>query len=305
MTKKLIIALTLTGALLLSSCNFPLLSKPTEEPNALATAVAQTLEAMANQPLPTQQPPAQQPTMPAGLPTITLPVPTPVIPVQLPPTATSQPCDKAQFLAETIPDDTEFSAGEAFTKSWTFKNMGTCTWNTNYKLVFVTGEAMGGPVSVKFSKTVPPNDQIIIEVPLKAPAAAGTYTGTWKLQAEDGTQFGQVIVRIKVKAQEFSVTGVHTNLKDVSPGACPYTYAVDISIVTSAAGKVTYKTETSEGAVSAIKTLNFDTASTKVVEFDWSGLGVAASTTEYWLKVFIQQPNNQWWEPFKFKVTCP
>ncbi|MCJ7519806.1 MAG: hypothetical protein MUO42_09075, partial [Anaerolineaceae bacterium] len=119
MTKKLIITLTLTGALLLSSCNFPLLSKPTKEPNALATTVAQTLEAMAGQPLPTQQPPAQQPTMPAGLPTVTPPVPTAVIPVQLPPTATSQPCDKAQFLAETIPDDTEFSAGEAFTKSWT------------------------------------------------------------------------------------------------------------------------------------------------------------------------------------------
>lgn len=142
-------------------------------------------------------------------------------------------------------------------------------------------------------------------MPLIAPATAGTYTGTWKLQAEDGTQFGQVTVRIKVKSQAFAVTSVYTNLSNVSPGACLYTYAVDISIATSAAGKVTYKTETSEGAASAIKSLTFDEAGTKTVELDWGGLGMAGSTTEYWLKVFIEKPNNQWWGPIKFNVTCP
>ena len=305
MTKKLSFSLILTIGLLVSACNFPLLSQPAEEPNALATAVAQTLQAMAEQPLPTQQPPVVQPTNPAGLPTVTPPLPTAAFTVQAPPTATPQPCNKALFLSETIKDDTEFGAGEAFTKSWTFKNVGTCTWNTNYKLVFASGEKMGGPASVNFSKTVAPNDQITIQVALVAPAAAGTYTGTWKLQAEDGTQFGQVTVRIKVKTQTFAVTRVTTNLSDVAPAACPYSFAVDISITTSAAGKVTYETETSTGDLSGSKTLTFDAAGTKVVEMNFDGLGEDGATTEYWLKVFIAQPNNQTFGPYKFDVTCP
>jgi hypothetical protein len=305
MTKSLFFSLIIVLGLLLSACNFPLLSQPAEEPNALATAVAQTLQAMAGQPLPTQQPPALQTTTPGGLPTVTPPLPTAAFTVQAPPTATSQPCNKSQFVSETIPDDTEFSAGEAFTKSWTFKNVGTCTWNTNYKLVFASGEAMGGPASVKFSKSVAPNDQIVIQVPLVAPATSGTYNATWKLQAEDNTQFGQVTVRIKVKSQAFAVTGVTTNLSNVSPAACPYTFPVDISITTSAAGKVTYETETSTGVFSGTKSVTFDAAGTKIVEMDFSGLGVDGAATEYWIKVFNAQPNNQTFGPFKFNVTCP
>ena len=224
--------------------------------------------------------------------------------MQAPPTATPQPCNKALFVSETIKDDTEFGAGEAFNKSWTFKNVGTCTWNTNYKLVFASGEKMGGPSSVNFSKTVAPNDQITIQVALVAPAAAGTYTGTWKLQAEDGTQFGQVTVRIKVKTQAFAVTRVTTNLSDVSPDACPYTFPVDISITASAAGEVTYETETSTGIFSGTKSLDFNAAGTKVVEMNFDGLGEDGATTEYWIKVFIAQPNNQTFGPYKFDVTC-
>jgi len=305
MTKKLSMSLILTIGLIVSACNFPLLSQREEEPNALATAVAQTIQAMAEQPLPTQQPPVVQPTVPAGLPTVTPPLPTAAFTVQAPPTATPQPCNKALFISETIKDDTEFSAGETFTKSWTFKNVGTCTWNTNYKLVFASGEKMGGPASVKFSKTVAPNDQITIQVPLVAPAAAGTYSGTWKLQAEDGSQFGQVTVRIKVKTVTFAVTRVTTNLSDVVPAACPYTFAVDISITSSAAGNVTYETETSTGVFSGTKSLNFAAAGTKVVEMDFDGLGEDGATTEYWLKVFIAQPNNQTFGPYSFEVTCP
>ena len=305
MSKKLSLSLILAIGLLVSACNFPLFSQPAEEPNALATAVAQTLQAMAGQQLPTQQPPVIQPTTPEGLPTVTPPLPTAAFTVQAPPTATPQPCNKSLFVSETIPDDTEFNAGDAFNKSWTFRNMGTCTWNTNYKLVFASGEAMGGPASVKFSKSVAPNDQITIQVPLIAPAVPGTYTGTWKLQADDGAQFGQVTVRIKVKTQAFAVTSVTTNLSNVSPAVCPYKFPVDISITTSAAGKVTYEIETSTVVFSGTKSITFDAAGTKIVKMDFSGLGVNGATTEYWIEVINAQPNNQTFGPFKFSVTCP
>ena len=43
----------------------------------------------------------------------------------------------------------------------------------------------------------------------------------------------------------------------------------------------------------------------KTVEMDFEGLGVDGATTEYWIKVFIAQPNNQTFGPYKFDVTCP
>ena len=101
-------------------------------------------------------------------------------------------------------------------------------------------------------------------------------------------------VRIKVKSEAFSVSSVYTNLSDVIPAACPYTYSIDISIVSSAAGKVTYQTETSDGAASSLKSLTFDAAGTKVEDFTWSGLGVGGATTELLVKGLYptaQQPD--------------
>jgi len=302
MKRSLFVSLTIIAALVLSGCNFPLLAQnQTETPDLLSTSVAETVQAMNLLPQATQTP-LTPPTPDLGQPT-SPPLPTPPSGAQ--PTSPVNPCNKAKFLGETIPDDTEFDPGESFTKSWTFENAGTCTWNTNYKLAFVSGESMGGPASVSMPVNVPPGTQVKIEVPLKAPNTPGTYTGYWELRSEDNEGFYQVYVRIKVVSVDFAVTSVYTNLKNVSPESCPYTYAVDVSIVTNAAGKVTYKTETSEGGVSALKTLNFDSADTMIVEFNWAGLGEAGTTKDYWLKVYIDSPNHQWFGPFNFSITCP
>lgn len=304
--RRIFPVLIVTVALLvMSGCNFPLFageSQP-DEIDLLATSVAQTIQAMNAQPQATQPPAGQPaattfPVQPTALPQFTQPA-------GPQPTSAANPCNDAYFLTETIPDDSEFAPGESFTKSWTFENEGTCTWNTNYKLVFKTGEQMGGPKEVSVPLNVAPGTQIKIDVPLKAPGTQGTYTGYWELQSAEGEGFFQVYVRIKVASVNFAVTSVYTNLKNISPVMCPHTYAVDVSIVTNGAGQVKYQTETSEGAVSGTKTLNFDAAGTKIVEFDWSGLGVDGSAADYWLKVYVGQPNNQTFGPFNFKVTCP
>jgi len=294
--KKTILMLMIIAAWMLSGCNFPLLGKSQEvDSNLLATSVAQTVQAMESSIQPTATL-MEQPTELPVLPTPTLPS---IVPTGTAPTSIPKPCNKAEFVSETIPDDTEFDPGEGFKKTWTFKNVGTCIWSADYRMVFATGDAMGGPAAVNLTKTVAPNEQYTVEVNLKAPGNPGTYTGNWQLHDQSGENFFPVYVRIKVRSAEFAVTSVYTNLADVT-GTCPYDYQVDVSIVASAAGKVTYKTENSEGMVSSIQTVKFDGAETRVVEFEW--LDLAAG--DHWLKVYIETPNNQWFGPFNFKVTC-
>ena len=51
-------------------------------------------------------------------------------------------CLNAIFISETAPDNTRFAPGDGFIKSWTIQNTGYCDWNTNYRLVFLSGDAM-------------------------------------------------------------------------------------------------------------------------------------------------------------------
>ena len=299
MAKKTSTAVILIAALLLSACNFPLFGGTNEQdPDTLATAVAETVQALNAQPGSN----GQQPTTPIdGLPTITpLPTYTPPV-VQGPATATPLPCNKALFVSETIPDDTEFAGGEAFTKSWTFKNIGTCTWNTNYKLVFATGDAMSGPVSVNMANAVAPDAQVTFSVDLTAPTDPGTYTGYWKLQADDDEQFGQVYVRVKTETVVFQVTSVtyympHTTI-DMD---CPGDVSISGEITTSAPGTVTYYWTDSDGGQSSTKSIDFDAAEAKIVEYTMNVVGAG----DQWAKLYIDQPNHQLFGPKNFTVNC-
>src|SRR5207244_11620966 len=57
------------------------------------------------------------------------------------------PCiNNAHFVADvTVPDGTEFMPGQPIDKQWRVKNTGTCDWGADYRLVLVSGNAMGAP----------------------------------------------------------------------------------------------------------------------------------------------------------------
>ena len=106
------------------------------------------------------------------------------------------------------------------------------------------------------------NGQITISVPMKASYLAGTYTGYWALQGEDGVNFfTNNSVKIIVTSDAFRVTSVTTNLKDRNP-TCPYDYYYSISITTSSAGTVKYRLSDNEGNSHNIRSLTFSSAST-------------------------------------------
>lgn len=94
------------------------------------------------------------------------------------------PCYAVEFVKDvTYPDGTQVNAGEAFTKTWSIKNTGSCTWDGNFTLVFMKGDQMGGvtPTVALAGNSVAPGGVVDVSVPMTAPTEAGTYLGYWAL----------------------------------------------------------------------------------------------------------------------------
>jgi len=108
-------------------------------------------------------------------------------------TGGTQVCNNATYVSDvTVPDGTVMIPGQNFVKTWTVKNTGTCQWTTDYKLVFLSGEAMGG-TSVPLTGTVAAGQTANLSVALVAPNLPGAYTGSWRLQDASGAYFGDAI----------------------------------------------------------------------------------------------------------------
>lgn len=158
---------------------------PMDDPAAtIQVIVSQTVQAMTqNAPTPTSVPATVTP-----LPPTSTPVPTNT---SLPsPTAVSY-CDWVAFIQDvTIPDGARFTAGETFTKTWRLKNRGTCTWMSDYMLVFARGDKMGETTAVRLPGSVAPGQTVDVSVTLKAPDTRGNFTGYWMLRNPSGLLFG-------------------------------------------------------------------------------------------------------------------
>ncbi len=166
-------------SLILAACNMP--AKETElDFNQLATFAAQTQIAAGTLVVETPQAFATS----AAETAVTASVGSPS------PTQTGTPCNRASFVGETVPDNTNFIVQKPFSKVWQIKNEGTCTWTSAYQLVFDSGERMGGPLAKPLTTgSVAPGEKVEISVDLFAPALAGTYRGNWKIKDEKGEVF--------------------------------------------------------------------------------------------------------------------
>jgi len=112
---------------------------------------------------------------------------------QVPPTPTSIPipCDRAEFVRDvTFLDGSVIAPGATFTKIWRVKNSGACTWNSNYALVFVDGDALHAYKIVPLSRNVYPGETVDLSVELTAPAKQGHYKSFWMIRNSSGQRFG-------------------------------------------------------------------------------------------------------------------
>lgn len=128
------------------------------------------------------------------------------------PQATARPttqasCDNVDpnITDVTIPDNTEVPAGASFVKTWGIKNLGPCTWDEDYTLIFSYDSANGATgwskvPTVHFPDQVKPGETMNISIDLPAPDEPGTYRGVYRLQNSKGFNFGpefwvQVVVK--------------------------------------------------------------------------------------------------------------
>lgn len=290
--RSMLAAIAIIAAIL--ACNLP---SNQQDPAAVMTAAALTVQAQLSATVPSSSSPTATYT-PVPFPTIgpsSTPNPT------LPPAATRTPnCDNANFITDvTYPDNTVVSAGDNFTKTWRFKNIGTCSWTPSYALVFVNGESMGGPTVQALAGNVNPGQTVDLSVALTAPSSNGTHTGNWGIRNAAGVIFAHFFVQIVVGSGTggpFAVTHVEFSVT----GSCG-NFHTNVSITTNGAGTVNYHKIFSDGGTdTAPGTLTYASAGTKSFNFD-NAMGAAHTTT--WIDIYIDNPNHQQFG--RATYTCP
>ena len=289
-----ILVLMSLASLLVSACGF--FVDPQEEENAIATAIAMTVVAMN----------AQQPTAIPVQPTNTL-VPAATITAQPTatayhaPTVTPRSCNQVAFVSEYPLDGVTFKPGETFTKRWRFKNTGTCTWNSNYKVVYYSGDDFEGVQTSKLANNTNPGEVLDITYNFTVPTKTGSYYTLFKLQDDEGVNFAQFWVQFKVGSPDFAVTNVTLSADHtIISGACPQTFNYQAVIKANDAGTVTYYLSFSDGSQSSSKSLTFSEAGSKTISGSWQ----LNASGDHWIKLYVDAPNHQWFGPLELSRTC-
>lgn len=85
---------------------------------------------------------------------------------------------------------TQFS----FTAAWVLRNSGTCPWPAELQWAYVEGETFDYEgEAIPLGETVPPDEDITLTAPFRAPAAPGRHDSTWQLVDAAGEPFGDPI----------------------------------------------------------------------------------------------------------------
>ena len=194
--------------------------QPAATLDALYTSAAQTLEGMSTQ--------AAAPTQFSPTPTLSVsnPTGTPIVIntyTSVPPLSPvpQSRCDAAAFVSDvTYPDGTNVPLGAGFTKIWRLKNTGTCTWNSSYALVFISGERFSAPTAVSLPTSVGPGQTVDLAVNMTAPSQSGRYRGFWKLRNASNVLFGIGAAADSNFYVDINVTGYTVTGYDLLANAC-------------------------------------------------------------------------------------
>ena len=203
--RKLILLFTTLSVLL--ACEIPVLSQPSKSipaPGSIETIVVQTAAAAQTQTAILLPPPTNTPTItppPTGTPTETA-TPTEtfvfILPTSTKPFEPYSAGSNCELIALT-PHNPVLLPREIFETNWTLKNTGDELWlDKDIDFKHSGGTDMHREDVYDLPKSVAPDDQVTITVPMYAPKDPGTYTSTWVLALKK-TTLCKVSVTVIVK----------------------------------------------------------------------------------------------------------
>ncbi|MFM8875903.1 MAG: NBR1-Ig-like domain-containing protein [Anaerolineae bacterium] len=230
-------------------------------------------------------------------------------------------CAKASLQDETIVDGKIFKPGEEFIKTWYIKNESTCVWDTTYKIVFWSGDILGGGYYYQLPQVTAPGQTIPVSLVLTAPSTPGYYRSEWKLQTPDNIPYGvgayQSAFYTEIEVANLTTTTaiaydiVDANLvitRDPPSGCAPanMVYTANVTIVTNGPLKFRYTIRQQDGNSGNSTAVEMKEAG-KYTNSDhiWK-LGRAASqNSNRWMQLVITQPFYREYPIVKFDFYCP
>ena len=285
--------------------------------STISTAVAQTVQAgeslteVAAIPTITQTPPA------SSIETTLTPLATPTNPPTLVSAPSDPNCVKASLVGENPPDQTIFTPGVYFWKTWTLQNTGTCTWTTAYQLVFWDGDRLGSSLTYALPDDVAPGENIDVSIYLQAPDTGGAFTGLWRLKTPWESNFGVgqydasistsiVVGSITPESRRtetvFGVTSV-TYTFERRCGLANTFYTITAHISSNGPVEINFMWFQSDGNNDRNMSLTFTRAETKTVQREWAHYKYAAPAEE-WVQVIITSPTYQEFEKVPIPEYC-
>ena len=168
--------------------------------------------------------------------------------------------DSAQYITDDGLDGTTYAPNTAFTKTWTLKNTGSCTWDDRYLVSQVSGTFMTqspGYLFIPQGQTVAPGQTVNISVGMTSPVENGSYRSDWGLQKRDGPLMpiqggvngNAFYVKIRVNddsstpAGKLTAASINIEREEGSSAVCSAkaTYFVHASITTDGPATVSYE----------------------------------------------------------------
>ena len=224
-------------------------------------------------------------------------------------TGTAQATYKVGFVTDvTIPDNTVLEPGKAFKKTWRLRNDGGGTWNSNFKLIFVSGDSMNGPASKTIDQDVQPAGTIDLSIYLIAPSVPKTYKGNWMLQTDKGVNFGigatassAFTVVIKVE-QLFAISNAVPSAAPATwSGTCPVTIKLSATITATAPGTVSFYYVTPLGNTPSQSMVFSEAGTLTSATYELPIPGNISGT----IQVYVDTPNHQLFPAVaNLSVTC-
>lgn len=284
------------------------------EDTTIATAVAQTVaaqNAQATATVATSPAPTETPSPLASL-SATL------TGTAVPQVSSGNCTPSASLVGETIPDLTIIQPGATFTKSWQLLNSGTCTWDTNWQLVYYSGDLMDGLTVYNLPEPAQPGDTLDIPILLRAPMDTGTYTGEWMLKSPWGQTFGvgsysvpfSVSIVVGSGTPEnrrtetvFGVTAVRFEVERLCNTANTF-YEITAFITTNGPAEVRFTRVQSDGNQELNRRLSFTEAATKTFQWEWIQHSTSSSPNRRWVKIIVTEPIYQEFEQYQLPLLC-